>query len=182
MNETYRTYPNLEAKIQVYISNKTQTSNYFSLLRKSGSYKNMLNFMAIVYILPSISCYMHISVARLSELTSLALFFYTDLSKCLLCPLVVHYVSYSLYTQKKKFSQYLCFLIKSTILHISLSNFVHELYYRNFTRTCYCVLNNAFIRLYQPNSKCTMCTCCGKPAGLFSHILFDIERDLFPMQ
>ena len=31
------------------MSNKTQDSNYFSLLRKSGSYKNMLNFMAIVY-------------------------------------------------------------------------------------------------------------------------------------
>ena len=28
------------------------------------------------------------------------------------------------YTQKKKFSQYLCFLIKSTILQISLSNFL----------------------------------------------------------
>ena len=28
-----------------------------------------------------------------------------------------------IYTQKKKFSQYLCFLIKSTILHISLSFF-----------------------------------------------------------
>ena len=40
------------------------------------------------------------------------------------------------YTQKKKLSQYLCFLIKSTILHISLSNFKHELYYRNFTCTC----------------------------------------------
>ena len=25
-------------------------------------------------------------------------------------------------------------------------------------------------------SKCTMCTCCGKLAGLFSHILLDIER------
>ena len=42
------------------------------------------------------------------------------------------------YTQKKKFSQYLCFLIKSTILQISLSNCVHELYYRNFT--CICLL------------------------------------------
>ena len=40
------------------------------------------------------------------------------------------------YTQKKKFSQYLCFLIKSTILHISLSNFIHELYYRIFTCNC----------------------------------------------
>ena len=39
------------------------------------------------------------------------------------------------YTQKKKFSQYLCFLIKSTILHISSSFFLHELYYRNFTFT-----------------------------------------------
>ena len=41
-----------------------------------------------------------------------------------------------IYTQKKKLSQYLCFLIKSTILHISLSNILHELYYRNFTFTC----------------------------------------------
>ena len=31
-------------------------------------------------------------------------------------------------------------------------------------------------------SKCTMCTCCGKPAGLFCHILFDNERELFPLQ
>ena len=44
--------------------------------------------------------------------------------------------SKTIYTQKKKFSQYLCFLIKSTILHISLSNFLHELYYRKFTFTC----------------------------------------------
>ena len=50
MNETKRTYPNLVAKIQVYVSNKTQNSNYFSLLRKSGSHKNMLKFMEIVYI------------------------------------------------------------------------------------------------------------------------------------
>ena len=41
----------------------------------------------------------------------------------------------SLYTQKKKFSQYLCLLIKSTILDISLSNCIHELYYCNFTCT-----------------------------------------------
>ena len=50
VNETNRTYQNLVAIIQVYMSNKTQTSNCFSLLRKSGSYKNMLNFMAIAYI------------------------------------------------------------------------------------------------------------------------------------
>ena len=48
MNETNQTYPKLVAKIQVYMSNKTHNSNYFSLLRKSGSYKNMLYFMAIV--------------------------------------------------------------------------------------------------------------------------------------
>ena len=30
--------------------------------------------------------------------------------------------------------------------------------------------------------KCMMCTCCGKKAGLFSHILFDIERKLFLLQ
>ena len=32
------------------MSNKTQNSNHFSLLRKSGSYKNMLYFMAKVYV------------------------------------------------------------------------------------------------------------------------------------
>ena len=37
---------------------------------------------------------------------------------------------------KIKFSQYLCFLIKSTIMDISLSNCTHELYYRNLTCTC----------------------------------------------
>ena len=36
---------------------------------------------------------------------------------------VLEYIPKCLYTQKKKFSQYLCFLIKSTILHISLSIF-----------------------------------------------------------
>ena len=49
MNETKRTYPDEVANIQMYMSNKTQNSNYFSLLRKWGSYKNMLYFMAIVY-------------------------------------------------------------------------------------------------------------------------------------
>ena len=50
-----------------------------------------------------------------------------------------------IYTQKKKLCQYLCFLIKSKILDISLSNCIHELYYRNFTCTFYCVINNASI-------------------------------------
>ena len=27
-----------------------------------------------------------------------------------------------------------------------------------------------------------MCTCCGQLAGLFSHILLDIERELFLLQ
>ena len=31
-------------------------------------------------------------------------------------------------------------------------------------------------------SKCTMCTGCGKPAWLFSHILLDIEREFFLLQ
>ena len=31
-------------------------------------------------------------------------------------------------------------------------------------------------------SKYTTCTCCGKPAGLFSHMLFDIERELLLLQ
>ena len=45
----------------------------------------------------------------------------------------------------------------------------------------YCVKINASIRLYQI-SKYTTCTCCGNPAVLFSHMLFDIERELFPLQ
>ena len=44
----------------------------------------------------------------------------------------------------------------------------------------YCVTNNASIRLYQP--KYTMCMCCRNPAALFSHMLFDIERELFLLQ
>ena len=31
-------------------------------------------------------------------------------------------------------------------------------------------------------SKCTTCTCCGKSAGLFSHMLFDIGGELFLLQ
>ena len=31
-------------------------------------------------------------------------------------------------------------------------------------------------------SKYTTCTCCGKPAGLFSQMPFDIERVLFLLQ
>ena len=31
-------------------------------------------------------------------------------------------------------------------------------------------------------SKYTMCTCCSKPARLFSHMLFDIEKEVFPLQ
>ena len=31
-------------------------------------------------------------------------------------------------------------------------------------------------------SKYTTCTCCGKRAELFSHMLFDIERELFLLQ
>ena len=46
----------------------------------------------------------------------------------------------------------------------------------------YNVINNISIRLYNQISKYTMCTCCGKPAGLFSHMLFDIERELLLLQ
>ena len=31
-------------------------------------------------------------------------------------------------------------------------------------------------------SKYMTCTCCGTPTGLFSHMLFDIERELFLLQ
>ena len=31
-------------------------------------------------------------------------------------------------------------------------------------------------------SKYTTCTCCGEPAGLFSRMLFDFERELFLLQ
>ena len=46
----------------------------------------------------------------------------------------------------------------------------------------YCVIKNVSFRLYRPNFKYTTCTCCGKPAGLFSHMLFDIERELLLLQ
>ena len=46
VNKNFRTYPNLVAKIQVYMSKKK--SNSFFVTLKTGSYKNMLNFMAIV--------------------------------------------------------------------------------------------------------------------------------------
>ena len=58
-----------------------------------------------------------------------------------------------IYTQKKKFSQYLCFLIKSTILHISLSNFYMSCIIITLHLPVHCVTNNASIRLYQPNFK-----------------------------
>ena len=38
-NKTNRTYPNWVAEIQVYMTNKTQDIDCFSLIRKSGSYK-----------------------------------------------------------------------------------------------------------------------------------------------
>ena len=31
-------------------------------------------------------------------------------------------------------------------------------------------------------SKYTTCMCCGKPEGLFSHMMFDIGRELFLLQ
>ena len=63
------------------------------------------------------------------------------------------FVQFSKYTQKKMFSQYLCFLIKSTILHISLSNFIRELtcIIVTFHVPVHCLTNHASIRLYQPN-------------------------------
>ena len=117
----------------------------------------------------------------------------------------------SIYTQKKKFSQYLCFLIKSTILDISLSNCVHELYYRSLLCDKYCLYYNPFLvycrelalgtvsltgdraqgddnqhdshyRLHQPLFKIHDVHVCGKPVGLFSHMVFDIERELFLLQ
>ena len=58
-----------------------------------------------------------------------------------------------IYTQKKKFSQYLCFLIKSTILDISLSLVYMSCIIVALHVSIYCVTNNASIRLYQPNFK-----------------------------
>ena len=42
----------------------------------------------------------------------------------------------------------------------------------------YCVIINASIRLYQPKIQ----NARGKPTGLFSHLLFDIGRQLFLLQ
>ena len=46
----------------------------------------------------------------------------------------------------------------------------------------YCVTKKPLFDCINQISKYTMCTCCGKPAGLFSHMLFDIERELFLLQ
>ena len=59
---------------------------------------------------------------------------------------------------------------------------IHELSYHNFT--CICLLRDKMPLLDCINqiSKNTMCTCCSKPAGLFSHMLCNIERELFLLQ
>ena len=47
----------------------------------------------------------------------------------------------------------------------------------------YCVINNAFIRLYQPNFKITRFACAAVTRKLiFSYTVFDIERELFLLQ
>ena len=46
----------------------------------------------------------------------------------------------------------------------------------------YCLIIMPLIDCINQISKYTTCTCCSKPAGLFSHMLFDIERELFLLQ
>ena len=46
----------------------------------------------------------------------------------------------------------------------------------------YCVKLNASIRLYQTDFKIHDVHVCGKPARLFSPMLFDIERGLFSIK
>ena len=46
----------------------------------------------------------------------------------------------------------------------------------------YCVTKKPLLDGINQILKCTMRTCCGKPAGLFSHMVFDIERELFLLQ
>ena len=51
MNETNRTYPNLVAKIQAYMANKNpKLKLLFHYFENQDRIKNMLKFMAIVYI------------------------------------------------------------------------------------------------------------------------------------
>ena len=88
----------------------------------------------------------------------------------------------SKYTQKKKFSQYLCFLIKSTILDISLSNCIHELIFRTFTCTCLLCDKYCLNKTVSTKFKIHDVHVCGKPAGLFFHMLFDKERQFFLLQ
>ena len=79
---------------------------------------------------------------------------------------------------EEKVRQYLCFLLKSTILDISLSNCIHELYYVPVYR----VINNASSRLHQPNLKIHDVYVLRLTEVFFSHMLFDIERELFHLQ
>ena len=46
----------------------------------------------------------------------------------------------------------------------------------------YCEIKMCLLDYINQIPKCTMCTCCGKPAGFFSHMVFDIERELFILQ
>ena len=67
-------------------------------------------------------------------------------------PYITTIITVSSYTQKKKFSKYLCFLIKSTILDhcqiVYMSCIIVTLHV-----LVYCVSKHASIRLVQPNFK-----------------------------
>ena len=63
-------------------------------------------------------------------------------------------------------------------------NCIHKLSYRHLHISVDCMTKMPLLDLDCLNqiSKYTMCTCCGKPAWLFSHMLFDIERKSFLLQ
>ena len=86
------------------------------------------------------------------------------------------------YTRKKKFSQYLCFLIKSTILDISLSNCIHEFYYRIFTCTCLLCDKLCLYLTVSTKFQNTRCARAALNRQGYSQKLFDIERELFILQ
>ena len=76
----------------------------------------------------------------------------------------------------KKFSQCLCFLIKSTILHISLSFFYMSCIIVILHLPVHCMTNNASIRLYQPKLKMHdvhVLRCTGR---FFSHTVRYLKR------
>ena len=100
------------------MSNKTQNSNYFSLLQKSGSYKNMLNFMAIVYVSFVPCC----DIDDVSLQESFDVLTNDKITIIRLMTFIFHSYKYSLVTLKSNmFILHMCIRFDATLLDDGIS-------------------------------------------------------------